>query len=74
MNERACSALWFKYEEGLDLKSVARAMKTSTSNVKVILHRARRALAEAMSDGTKEVRDPVAHDLYQRTLKERSIS
>mgnify|MGYP006116277093 CR=1 FL=1 len=40
--------LWFKYQEGLTIVEIATLMKRSNSAVKVMLHRARKALGRAL--------------------------
>ena len=40
--------LWFKYQEGLTIVEIATIMKRSNSAVKVMLHRARKALGRAL--------------------------
>ena len=49
-------ALWCRVEEGLDVATTATRMRKSPSNVKVLLHRARKRLASAYEDNG----DPVA--------------
>jgi RNA polymerase sigma-70 factor (ECF subfamily) len=40
--------LWFKYQEGLTIVEIATLMKRSNTAVKVMLHRARKALGRAL--------------------------
>jgi len=45
--EAQYTALWLRYPEEMSISDVARVMGTSASNAKVMLHRARRRLAES---------------------------
>lgn len=44
----AYDVLWFKYQEGLTIVEIATLMKRSNTAVKVMLHRARKALGRAL--------------------------
>ena len=48
LRNNAYDVLWFKYQEGLTIVEIATLMKRSNTAVKVMLHRARKALGRAL--------------------------
>jgi RNA polymerase sigma-70 factor, ECF subfamily len=51
--------LWFRYAEGFSVSETARAMRTNEIHVKVLLHRARAALAKRLPAGRPGPATPV---------------
>jgi RNA polymerase sigma factor (sigma-70 family) len=51
--------LWFRYAESFSVAETARAMRTSELHVKVLLHRARAALAKRLSAGRRGPAAPI---------------
>lgn len=58
------TALWLRYREDMEVAQVARVMGLSRVHVRVLLHRARQALARDLSSGTQagEARETVKLD------------
>jgi RNA polymerase sigma-70 factor (ECF subfamily) len=54
LSPEAYSALWLHYREELPLKEVAGVLGKREGAVKVLLHRARKNLAEAVSGRTRD--------------------
>lgn len=46
------TALWLRYEENMPITEIARITGKTRTNVKVLLHRGRRTLAEALAAGS----------------------
>ena len=59
LSSDAYSALWLHYREDLPLKNVAKILGKREGTVKVLLHRARKTLAEAAKARPPELPQPV---------------
>lgn len=54
LDERSAEILWLRIQEELDLAGIAKVTNLSRSNVKILLHRARKSLLKLCSgDGSK---------------------
>lgn len=49
LSSNGFTALWLHYQEGLPLKEVARVLGKTTPHIKVIIHRARKRLGQALT-------------------------
>lgn len=47
LDERSSEILWLRIQEGLDLSEISKVTNLSKSNVKVLLHRARKSLLKS---------------------------
>jgi RNA polymerase sigma-70 factor (ECF subfamily) len=54
LTSREYQALWLRYEEGLPVKDVGKAMKISSLHMRVILYRARKKLGESLNKADVE--------------------
>ena len=63
LGEAMRDAVLLKYAHGLTHREIAKIMKLSENNVTVILHRARKALARALSD---EISEEGNHEVYEK--------
>lgn len=60
LSETQATALWLKYREQLPVSEIARTLGKSVTHTKVILHRARKALAKHLgAEPATDVRPPV---------------
>ena len=59
LKPRHWEVLWFRYAEGFSVAETARAMRTNGIHVKVLLHRARAALAKRLSAGRRGPAAPI---------------
>jgi RNA polymerase sigma-70 factor, ECF subfamily len=59
LKPRHWEVLWFRYAEGFSVAETARAMRTNELHVKVLLHRARAALAKRLSAGRRGPLAPI---------------
>ena len=50
LDERSAGILWLRVQEEMDLTEIAKVMKLTRTHVKVLLHRARKALARSLPD------------------------
>ena len=56
LSKNQYEALWLRYAEDMSIKEIAKVMRKSQVNVKVLLYRARTKLAERLSNETEEDR------------------
>ncbi len=55
LNDAQFTALWMRYEEDLPVAEIASAMRKTSNNIKVLLHRARERLAQGLRNTGAEI-------------------
>lgn len=58
LSEAQYTALWLRYKEQMDVQQIAQVMKKTRVHVRVLLHRARTQLAEALAE--QATQEPVS--------------
>jgi len=66
LTEAQFAALWLKYAEDMPVNQISEIMSVSVSNVKVLLHRGRKRLAECieMEDCPRGAKSPIRGERY----------
>jgi RNA polymerase sigma-70 factor (ECF subfamily) len=58
LNDAQYAVLWLHYGEDLPVKEIARALRRTSTGVKVLLHRARNNLGHSLADTSHNPRQP----------------